>query len=177
MNSPSESTTATATMTVRCMFCETWNRIDADKAPDRPKCGKCAKPILLERPLPLDDATFARTIAESGVPVLVDFYADWCGACKKLEPTIAELKQQYGERLNFVELDVTNEETTAQAAKTAQKLGIGNFFETNKKKSSLVAVVGKNGKVLFQTHYSTNREGSFERETYVRAFDEAIAKS
>ena len=110
-------------------------------------------------------------------PTVILLHADWCGACKKLEPTIAELKQQYGERLNFVELDVTNEETTAQAAKTAQKLGIGNFFETNKKKSSLVAVVGKNGKVLFQTHYSTNREGSFERETYVRAFDEAIAKS
>ncbi len=110
-------------------------------------------------------------------PTVVLLHADWCGACKKLEPTIAELKQQYGERLNFVELDVTNEETTAHAAKTAQQLGIGRFFETNKKKSSLVAVVGKNGKVLFQTHYSTNREGSFERETYVRAFDKAIAKS
>ncbi|MDQ3252492.1 MAG: thioredoxin domain-containing protein [Acidobacteriota bacterium] len=110
-------------------------------------------------------------------PTVVLLHADWCGACKKLEPTIAELKQQYGERLNFVELDVTNEETTAQAAKIAQQLGIGSFFETNKKKSSLVAVVGKNGKVLFQTHYSTNREGSFERETYVRAFDKAIAKS
>ncbi len=110
-------------------------------------------------------------------PTVVILHADWCGACKKLEPTIAELKQQYGERLNFVELDVTNEETTAQAAKTARRLGIGNFFEMNKKKSSLVAVVGKKGKVLFQTHYSTNREGSFERETYVRAFDMAIAKS
>ena len=110
-------------------------------------------------------------------PTVVILHADWCGACKKLEPTIAELKQQYGERLNFVELDVTNEETTAQAAKTARRLGIGSFFEMNKKKSSLVAVVGKKGKVLFQTHYSTNREGSFERETYVRAFDEAIAKS
>lgn len=107
-------------------------------------------------------------------PTVVILHADWCGACKKIEPTIAELKAQYGDRLNFVELDVTNEETTAQAAKTAQKLGIGNFFETNKKKSSLVAVVGKGGKILFQTHYSTNREGSFERETYVRAFDKAL---
>jgi thiol-disulfide isomerase/thioredoxin len=108
---------------------------------------------------------------------VVILHADWCGACKKIEPTIAELKQQYGGRLNFVELDVTNEETTAQAAKTARKLGIGNFFEANKKKSSLVAVVGKKGKILFQTHYSTNREGAFDRETYVRAFDKAAAKS
>ncbi len=109
-------------------------------------------------------------------PTVVLLHADWCGACKKLAPTFSDLKQQYSDRLNFVELDVTNEETTAQAAKTAQQLGIGKFFETNKKKSSLVAVVGKGGKVLFQTHYSTNPQGSFERETYVRAFDAAIAK-
>jgi len=110
-------------------------------------------------------------------PTVILLHADWCGACKKLEPTFAELKQQYGERLNFVELNVTNEETTAQAAVQARKLGIGKFFEANKKKSSLVAVVGKNGKIIFQTHYSTNRQGSFERATYTRAFDEAIAKS
>ncbi len=113
---------------------------------------------------------------KSTKPTVVILHADWCGACKKLAPTFSDLKQQYSDRLNFVELDVTNEATTAQAAKTAQQLGIGKFFETNKKKSSLVAVVGKGGKVLFQTHYSTNPQGSFERETYVRAFDAAIAK-
>lgn len=110
-------------------------------------------------------------------PTVVILHADWCGACKKIEPTIAELKEQYGDRLNFVELDVTNEETTAQASVKARELGIGKFFEANKKKSSLVLVVGKGGKLLFQTHYSTNREGAFERATYVQAFDEAIAKS
>jgi len=108
-------------------------------------------------------------------PTVVLLHADWCGACKKLAPTFAELKEQYGDRLNFVDLDVTNEETTAQASKKARQLGIGKFFEANKKKSSLVAVVGKGGKLLFQTHYSTNRQGSFERETYVRAFDSALA--
>lgn len=110
-------------------------------------------------------------------PTVVLLHADWCGACKKLAPTMVELKQQYGDRLNFVDLDVTNEETTAQASEKAGQLGIGKFFEANKKKSSLVAVVGKGGKLLFQTHYTTNRQGSFERETYVRAFDRALAKS
>lgn len=109
-------------------------------------------------------------------PTVVLLHADWCGACKKLAPTIAELKQQYGDRLNFVELDVTNEETTAQAAVKAHELGIDKFFKANQKKSSLVLVIGANKKLLFHTHYSTNREGSFERETYVRAFDNALAK-
>ena len=110
-------------------------------------------------------------------PTVILLHADWCGACKKLAPTFAELKQEYGDRLNFVELDVTNEATTAQATTEARKLGIGKFFAANQKKSSLVAVVGAKGRILFQTHYSTNRQGAFERETYVRAFDAALAKS
>src|SRR5437868_3161129 len=79
---PTDTTVATKHITVRCQFCETWNRIDQTRVPDRPKCGKCARPILLDRPFPLTEEDFARTIAETEVPVLVDFYADWCGPCK-----------------------------------------------------------------------------------------------
>ena len=49
------------TLTIQCQFCQTWNRIDAARAADRPKCGKCARPILLDRPLKLTDDTFDRT--------------------------------------------------------------------------------------------------------------------
>jgi len=78
-------------LTVRCQFCNTWNRIEAGKVTDGPKCGKCSKPILLERPLPLNDETFARTIGESDVPVAVDFYADWCGTCRMMAPAVDAL--------------------------------------------------------------------------------------
>src|ERR1700735_2290156 len=54
-------------LTVRCQFCETWNRVDATRAAERPKCGKCAKPMLLDRPVPLSDDTFRRTIGASDI--------------------------------------------------------------------------------------------------------------
>jgi len=132
--------------------------------------------VILLAPFAFANAQNMRARRGSAKPTVVLLHADWCGACKKLAPTMAELKEQYGDRLNFVELDVTNEETTAQAAVKARELGIGKFFEANKKKSSLVALVGKGGKVLFHAHYSTNRQGAFDRATYVQAFDRALAK-
>ena len=101
-------------MTVRCQFCETWNRIDAARAVDRPKCGKCGRPILLDRPLPLNDETFARTIAESEVPVLVDFYADWCAPCKMMAPAVDELARERQGTALVAKLDTDRSQKTAQ---------------------------------------------------------------
>src|SRR5579863_9745900 len=75
-------------VTVRCQFCESWNRVLVQRAHDRPKCGKCGRPLLLDRPIALSDETFQRTVDSSDVPVLVDFYADWCAPCKMMAPAV-----------------------------------------------------------------------------------------
>ena len=106
--------TATRHLTVRCQFCDTWNRVDAARAADRPKCGKCGRPILLDRPLPLNDETFARTVAESEIPVLVDFYADWCGPCKMMAPAVDELARERQGSALIAKLDTDRSQKTAQ---------------------------------------------------------------
>ena len=101
-------------------------------------------------------------------PTVAIIRADWCEACQRLEPTFNELKEQYKDRLNFVVLDVTTDEKVAESAKTAHELGIGKFFAANKKNTSTVVVFGENNKISFKTKHNYNREA------YVRAFDDAI---
>src|SRR3954465_8959430 len=108
-----QAATGTKHITIRCQFCDTWNRIDAARAVDRPKCGKCAKPMLLDRPIHLDDETFARTIHESDVPVLVDFYADWCGPCKMMAPFVDQLARENVGRAIIAKLDTDRHQRTA----------------------------------------------------------------
>jgi thioredoxin 2 len=113
---PDTATSNTAhKITVRCQFCETWNRVVAERASDRPKCGKCGKPMLIDRPIALNDDTFTRTVTESEIPVLVDFYADWCGPCKIMAPSIDQLAAENQGRLLVGKLDTDRSPRTAQS--------------------------------------------------------------
>jgi thioredoxin 2 len=101
-------------ITVRCQFCQTWNRIDPSRAADRPKCGNCGRPILIDRPVPLDDESFARTIEESMLPVLVDFYADWCGPCKVMAPAVDQLANKHAGEVLVGKLNTDLSQATAR---------------------------------------------------------------
>ena len=106
-------TTSVRAITVRCQFCEAWNRIDSEKVADGPKCGKCAKPILLERPVTLTDDTFTRTLNESDVPVFVDFYADWCGPCRMMAPAVDALAAHVQGKALIAKLNTDHSSRTA----------------------------------------------------------------
>jgi thioredoxin 2 len=105
-------------VTLRCPFCDTLNRLEVEKAGQRPKCGECAKPMLLDRPVKVREEDFDTSVLKASAPVLVDFYADWCGPCKMLAPMMDEIAGKNVGRLVVAKVD------TDRAQKVAMEYGI-----------------------------------------------------
>jgi thioredoxin 2 len=103
---------------VRCAFCDTVNRVDLARATDGPKCGECKRPILLDRPIKVSERDFAQTVEGADGPVLVDFYADWCGPCRMVAPFIDEIARANVGKLLVAKVD------TDRAQSVAMKYGI-----------------------------------------------------
>lgn len=106
-------TTPNKKATVRCPFCGRLNRVDLTRAGDRPRCGQCAKPILLDRPVAVSDADLERVVGDTDVPVLVDFYADWCGPCKVMAPVLDEFARTRSGEVLVAKLDTDRNPTMA----------------------------------------------------------------
>ncbi len=135
-----------ATVTIACQFCTTLNKIDLDRHHQRPKCAECGKPFLLDRPVKVDEEHFDATVLQSEVPVLVDFYADWCGPCRMMAPVLDEIANAKAGKLLVAKVD------TDRSPKVSQRYGIRSIpffgrFENGQMVQSVVGAVGRDGLV------------------------------
>jgi thioredoxin 2 len=102
---------------VRCPVCGVTNRVPQEKIERglAPVCGRCKTSLPFpEEPVILTDATFQSEMERSPLPVLVDFWAPWCGPCRAIASTIEQLASEMAGRVRFAKLNVDENPVTAQ---------------------------------------------------------------
>jgi thioredoxin 2 len=104
-----------------CPHCDGLVRVPQARLGDGPRCGACHKPLFEGRPVSLDEARFRRHLAHSGIPLLVDFWASWCGPCRAMAPQFEAAARELEPAMRLVKV------STEEAPRLAAELGISSI--------------------------------------------------
>lgn len=97
---------ANESVNVVCTHCQATVRVPAARLSDDPKCPRCHAAVLAGDAVPLDAQQFETQLAKNGLPLLVDFWADWCGPCHAMAPQFAQAARELGPAARLAKVNV-----------------------------------------------------------------------
>lgn len=99
--------------TLPCPECGRPNRVSVARLGHGPRCGHCGAALTTDRPVPVTDQSFGAVVSGPDLPVIVDFYADWCGPCKVMAPLLDQIARENKGSVVVAKLDTDRNQQTA----------------------------------------------------------------
>jgi len=100
-------------MILACPHCSTLNRVASEKFVDHPTCGRCKQPLFQGKPIELTSDNFANQVQKSELPVVVDFWASWCGPCLNFAPVFSQAAAELEPAFRFAKVNTEQQQALA----------------------------------------------------------------